>query len=191
MEEVPRITTLIERGDRYDVIGEDGSFLFSVFEEGKESLTKAIPNLEVVQPLVTNGFVGPSLRLLCQENLEAGTIVSVNSSGLATVAMAGSDLEPIGVLLNDTMGEAEVATTHGAVVPVKFGLNYGDGANIPQAWQLGSRVYLSDINDGMATMEAPTASGSAVYAIGVLVDANGHDPKCSVLWSPSTWGRNA
>ena len=92
-----------------------------------------------------------------------------------------------GVVVNVNSGVdpdmAQVNTVHGSRVAVKFNA-------APEAISNGDVVFLS-LTAGEGTLTPPSATGQAVWALGILVGANGADTTPDVIWNPQFRYQNA
>jgi hypothetical protein len=110
--------------------------------------------------------------------LNQGDIVYLTSSNnyqKASAATSSADAAlPIGTAQYAASNGANVLVGLGGIVKVKFGSN-------PAGGDVGNLVYL-DTTAGQGTQTAPTASGSRVYRLGILLTTGA--AVCDVLWQP-------
>lgn len=126
--------------------------------------------------------ISGTVVLTTDENLSLGSLVHINSSGNISLADANSgtinDARVIGSSYSSyTAGtEAELYTSPGKIIPVSF-------SSAPLSSSNGSPVYLST-TPGVATLTAPSESGSVVFVIGILQGADGGSLTPNVIFQP-------
>lgn len=103
----------------------------------------------------------PSLSLPTSENLAAGALVNIDSSGNARNANATDATKP-------AMGFVTAATTSPANATVYFPGQNNTGAS---GLTVGAPVYLSAATAGAVTSTAPSASGNLVQQVGIAISA--------------------
>jgi len=123
-------------------------------------------------------------RIESKASLSAGEILCIGPAGgwlLADSNDVGTRQNALAVALADT-SSGDIASVHnffGHQVTAKF-------SSTPVAGDVGNPVYLSNAI-GKATTTEPSATGSRIYSLGVLLEANGTDT-CDILWAPSYVG---
>ncbi len=100
-------------------------------------------------------------------------VLADNASGAA----GANTRTPVGVALGQINNGQNGPVAVGGIVPAKFAGNPGTAANTN-----GKVVYLS--TGGLATMTAPTASGSTIFELGIAMGANNSDSTIRILWRP-------
>lgn len=122
------------------------------------------------------------LDLVTDQNISAGDLLVINSSGNVTFANASTgntnDARVIGVssAVYTSGNTATLFTRFGTLIPINF-------IAAPSAISNGSPVYLSSTN-GRATLTPPDSSGDVVFEIGILQGANGASTNPEVLFQP-------
>jgi hypothetical protein len=104
---------------------------------------------------------GGSLSLTSSENLAAGALVNIDSSGSVRNANATDATKP-------AMGFVLAATTTPAAATVYFVGQVNSGAS---GLTVGGAVYLSASSAGASTSSAPSATGNLVQRVGIAISA--------------------
>lgn len=115
------------------------------------------------------------------EAISAGQVV-YSTTTASNVGVADADAtgkkHPVGVAI---AAVSSSAVGHFATVPgTKIGVLF---AAAPAAGSNGSVVYLDTVA-GNGTLTAPSASGSSVFRLGILIGADGADTTPNVVWQP-------
>jgi len=115
------------------------------------------------------------------EALSVGHLVTLNTAGevvRASSSIAGGIWEVVGVSRETVIlgASVQVYTKSGSSPATRFGA-------APAMAQNGSTVFL-DSTSGLATLTPPTATGNAVFAVGVLRGADGVSFTPTVVFRP-------
>lgn len=130
-------------------------------------------------------WVGPlgsfsDIILTAGENLAAGDVLTVDSSGEAVKAsssFSGGLFEVVGVARAAALATAAVSMARiGDHEGVLFGVAPAGASN-------GSFIFLSS-TAGQATLTPPASSGNVIFLVGVLQGADGADTTPDVLFRP-------
>jgi len=134
----------------------------------------------VVQ-ITEDGYLkGTVLSFTAAEALNAGDLISLNTSGQARKAnstYSQDRFRVVGVAIGSALLGGVVNTyLEGSLAPVRFG-------SAPAASSNGEYVFLNNV-DGQATLTPPSAGGQVRFGVGVLQGADGISVTPDVVISP-------
>jgi hypothetical protein len=181
----------IKANDGSSVVIDDGATTYLTFDTNTN-----LPQVEMGEFLELGASEGAGEQMdeKSGQSLAAGDIVIARDNAGTTeleksnASTGGGTLQNVsGVVVDASSGTCQVNTVHGARVAIKCVTAVGGTC---QTSDNGSIVFL-DTMAGRASLGAPSSTGEAVVAVGVLVGATGASATPEVIWNPQFRYQNA
>lgn len=172
------VQTFTMRGQSFRVLGDDSSTDWQLVASRRatdivfDNTGTSIPGTTVqdaVQQIVTQDLTAFE-TLVAGEGLSVGHPVVLDSSGeviRASSSIVGDNWRVVGMVRTAALigAPVEVFTKYGAIASGRFGA-------APAAASNGQMVFLSSTT-GQVSLLPPTATGNAVFSVGILQGADG------------------